>query len=155
MEQEYKWWLGGSAGLNKGKVIKAVSERVRGQPLEVSCLHAWPILKTRRGNEKGNGRIKGSGCVMGWATCRWQADIEEALTGLPWYSGGERPRLILQQRYGSWQVVGRRGGGGGIPAGDESNNSDMTPPKMKLALLWDDVSGFQHLAVQLQMQRLV
>lgn len=98
-------------GLNKGKVIKAVSEQVRGQPLEVSCLHAWPILKTRRGNEKGNGRIKGSGCVMDWATCRWQADIEETLTGLPWCSEGERPHLILQQWYGSWQVVGRRGGG--------------------------------------------
>lgn len=34
--------------------------------------------------------------------------------------------------------------GRGIPAEDESNNSDMTLPKANLALLRDDVSGFLH-----------
>lgn len=43
----------------------------------------------------------------------------------------------------------------GAGGGGETNNSDMTLPKTKLALLRDDVSGFQHLATQLQMQRLV
>lgn len=59
--------------------------------------------------------------------------MDETLTGLPRYSEGERPHLILHQRYGSRQVVVRWEGG--IPAGDESYNSDMTLPKTKLELL--------------------
>lgn len=45
--------------------------------------------------------------------------------------------------------------GEGIPAEDETNNSDMTLPKVNLALLRDDMSRFLHLTVLPHVKALV
>lgn len=45
--------------------------------------------------------------------------------------------------------------GEGIPAEDETNNSDMTLPKVNLALLRDDMSRFLHCAASCEGTRVI
>ena len=63
---------------------------------------------------------------MQWGTCRCQADIEETLTGLPWYSEGEGTHLILQQRY--------------MGADRSWVDGEGDPSRVRVQQLWHDTS---------------
>lgn len=97
--------------------------------------------------------------MMGLGACRWQAATGRVEQRSGDALQGERPRLTLQQRYGSWQVEEKKEREKKkevrYPAEDESNNSDMTLPKANLEPLKDVVSGFLHLTVLLHMETLM